>query len=287
MLPQASQLPWKNLLEAFGSLPKPTQTAGCDCGSCDLPAAKILSLLDVPPEHLEDCRDVRLYLENVRGTVGTDEDFTFLLPGLARIWAEKDLPDEWYQENFWDALAKGEFMATVLPADLRAALNGFLEAAILRRLGLEARLTRIKGVAASHSWSRDLGGFARVSDSLESLWKSWWGVASEGHARAILLYGSHFVYEEPANPFYARQSYNRGGGPCLLELGGSPMVYWRDSNRQFLKTALTVDSLEAVFNRAVQRLVDPEEKRLAAEALDWLVRDREGTARRILAFLEE
>ena len=287
MLPQALQLPWENLLEAFRPFPKPTQTAGCDCGSCDLPAAKILALLDVPPEHLEDCRDVRHYLENVRGTVGTDEDFTFLLPGLARIWAEKDVPDEWYRENFWDALAKGELMATQLSAELRVALNGFLEAAILRRLGLEARLTRIKGVAASHSWSADLGGFARVSDSLASLWSSWWSVRSEGHARAALLYGSHFVYEKPANPFYAPQMYNRGGGPCLLELGGRPIVYWQDSNRQFLKGALTVESLETVFERAVERLIDPEEKLSAAEALDWLRRDRAGIARRILAFLEE
>jgi len=287
MLPQALQLPWKNLLKAFLPVQKPTQTEGCNCGSCDLPAPKILALLEVPLEHLEDCRDVRHYLENVRGTVGTDEDFTFLLPGLARIWAEKDVPDEWYQENFWDALAKGEFMATQLSATLRVALNNFLEAAILRRLGLEATLTPIQGVAASHSWSQDLGTFARVSDSLESLWNSWWGVPSEGHARAALLYGSHFVYEKPANPFYVRQSYNRGGGPCLLELGGRPMVYWRDSNRQFLKRGLTVESLETVFSRAVRCLVDPEEKRIAAEALDWLTRDRDGIARRIQAFLEE
>ena len=285
MLPQTLQLPWKNLLEAFRPFPKPTRTAGCECGSCDLPAAKILALLDVAPEHLEDGREVRHYLENVRGTVGTDEDFTFLLPGLARIWAEKDVPDEWYQENFWDALAKGEFMATQLSAILRGALNGFLEAAILRRLGLEARLTRIKGLASAHFWAHDLGGFARVSDSLESLWKSWWEVRTEGHARALLQYGSHLVYEELANPFFER-TYSQGGGPCLLELGGRPWVYWRDNNRRFLKRELTVESLEVAFARAVERLVDPEEKRNAVEALDWLKRDREGIARRILAFLE-
>jgi hypothetical protein len=287
MLPQALQLPWKNLLEAFRPYPKPTQTTGCDCGICDLPAAKILALLEVPPERLGDSRDVRLYLENVRGTVGTDEDFTFLLPGLARIWAETDLPDEWYQENFWDALAKGEFMATQLSSNLRAALDGFLEASILRRLGLETRLTRIKGVAPSHSWSKDIGGFARVSDSLASLWNSWWDVPSEGHARAVLLYGSHFVYEKTANPYYKPQTYTRGGGPCLVELGGRPKVYWREANLQFLKSGLNVESLEAAFDRSVRRLRDPEEKRLAAGALDWLQRDREGTARRMSAFLEE
>lgn len=281
MLPPALQSAWKGLLEAFRCVPKPTQSNGCGCKFC-ISDSKILELLAIPPDQIKDDSDVRRYLANARGTVGTDEDFTFLLPGLARIWAEPEVADEWYQENFWQALQRGEFLATQLSPDLRAAFIDFLRAALLVRLGRGSQLTRIKGSALPHSWAEDLGGFSRVCDSLESLWTFWWRVSSEGHARSVLQYGSCWVFESAANPLFA-QIPSGGGGPCLHQLGRG---LWRDVNLEFLRKTLNVGYLEAAFEWAIQRLEDHSDKQMATDVLEQLRMDRAGAERRIAAYFE-
>src|SRR2546423_368432 len=102
MLQIQIQSAWKTLVRAFSTVPKPSKTRGCDCSSC-LPEDRILALLEIDPDQLSATDDVRTYVFNALGTIGTTEDLTFLLPGLARIWAEmiwESDSNDAYRERF-------------------------------------------------------------------------------------------------------------------------------------------------------------------------------------------
>src|SRR5262249_49079888 len=78
MLPPDVLSNWDRLLGVFQRYPKPTAARGCDCTSC-ITSERILALLDEDPRRLGATQDVRTYVFNALGTIGTVEELTYLL----------------------------------------------------------------------------------------------------------------------------------------------------------------------------------------------------------------
>jgi hypothetical protein len=277
--------PWECLREVFRTLVKPTRSSGCGCSFC-LTEPRILALLDIDADQLADTHDVRVYLENVLGTIGSDEDFRFLLPGLMRIWAEKldqiD-PSDAYREHFWAALARQEFFAVTLAPDLQSAASEFLRTVLLARLGREGPLSRINGQQGPHCWTDDLFGYARVSEDFELLWKEWWAFPKAGHAVAAVQVASCLAFESQNNPIFHKWTPLGGGGPPgLNEIPGPWPIYWIDTNLAFIRRSLTVPFLESALVRASALLQNP----LADAVLDAVRGDADAVAERIRALTQ-
>src|SRR5687767_5717547 len=75
------------LFKAFQGVRKPEEVKGCSCPFC-LSSDEILSLLNVDQLSLT-FDDLYSYVDNVLITIGSPEDFTYLLPAILKVWAEE------------------------------------------------------------------------------------------------------------------------------------------------------------------------------------------------------
>jgi len=281
---------WNRLREAFRPAPKPARANGCECPSC-LTEDRILALFEIDPEQMSVTEDVRCYVQNALGTIGTAEELAFLFPALARLWAEKleeADPDDSYGEHFWDALSRHEFLAVALPDELRSAATEFLRTVLLSRIGREGPLKRIKGLAGTHLWTEEVSRYAQTADDLKLLWKEWWAMPTAGHAVAAVQVASCFAFKDENNPIFHRWTPGGGGGPPVLKPAhGIHFVPWRESNVKSLRRSLTAPFLESSIMRACRLLEDPAEKSLAEAVLEGVRGDPIGVADRIHAFIDK
>lgn len=288
MVPSRLDEQWDRFRNAFARVPKPAQAKGCECPSC-LSDEEIHALLDSDPSKIVESDNIQVYVENVLGTIGTKEEFAYLLPLLARVWAERlDDPRDAYPDYFWQALIRQEFFATYLSDPLKAAASEFLKAALLDRLGQEGPLRQIKGVAGIHSWLRDLSGYASVADDYHLLWTGWWDMPSAGHAVAAVEFASLLAFEDENNPVFHKWTPLGGGGPPDLRMCGGPWsTYWRLNNLTFLRESLTPDFMKISTCRACERLQGQEGENLARAVYEAVLSDRAGVRERIEHLFED
>ena len=273
---------WETLLRPFAALPKPVSTQGCDCSFC-LPEDRILALLEIGPESLTATKEVRSYVQNALGTIGSPEDLSFLLPGLLRLWAEQLWEagfNDAYREHFWYLLRRGEFLRRGLAPELSRAALDFLRSALFMRLGSETPLQRISGQGSPHHWMEDFREFASSTDGLAELWTAWWALPGPGHAAAALQFASCLIFEPANNPVFHRWTPLGGGGAPELRA-----TSFTDLNTRFLESTLSVAYLEEALARAVVLFRDAAERRLAEAVLDGLRGDPAGVAARLGAMM--
>jgi hypothetical protein len=280
---------WERLLDAFRAYPKPLSVRGCPCALC-LTDDQIRALLNKDQRQLAASGDVRTYVFNALGTIGTVEELTYLFPGLARIWAEKlDEGDhnDAYSEHFWQAMKREDFLAGPLPEPYRTAASTFLRTTILASLEGEGPLHRIKGLSRAHLWTDEMSRYAQASDDFPHLWNRWWEMPTLGHARTAVQYASCLVFAASDNPLFHRWTPLSGGGPPIPdETHEQWWIYWRDANLSFIRSCLTVDFLIASMERARRCVDDPREKQLIDAVLDRVRSSPDALRARIRALSE-
>jgi hypothetical protein len=237
---------------------------------------RILALLDQDPRTLTATGEVRTYVYNALGTIGTVDELTYLFPGLARIWAEKleeSDPNDAYREHFWGAMKKEAFLAETLAEPFRTAAGAFVRTAILAALENEGALHRIKGISEPHLWTEEVSSYAEASDDFPLLWDAWWEMSTAGYARTAVQFASCLAFTARDNPLFHPWTPLGGGGPPISDEDPRRWsIYWRDANLSFLRSRVTAEFLVTSLKKARNHLQEPGDTDLAEAVLDRVTR---------------
>jgi hypothetical protein len=198
----------------------------------------------------------------------------FLLPICLRA-SSTHLLDQggWYEgslEQFWCALNRRPGALGLLSEKQRNAVERYFREAILLAIDGGRRLRGASSNAACYRWFHDLGSFATVFRGLRHLWSAWWNLNSEGRAIGALQYLSCLMYENGSNPVFAAWTPAKGGGPPALwadsmSVNDEP---WNSENVYFLRSVLVPSQLFSAIDRCLERLSNPEDRRIATQMKD-------------------
>ncbi len=244
----------ENLYAAFAGVEKPESAKGCSQGCC-MEDDDVRALLDFDQRSLS-AKQLMAYLDGAFVTLSNVREFTYLLPGMLRIWAEEVMkPSGAYTEYFHAALGQRyeevaqlapSFITTQLSPALQEAVIQFMHEVMLNRIGFEESLS-IKGMSTTHYWFRVFAAYGALVPDLETLWQQWWAFPTPGHGVAAVQYASCLIFGRQGNPVFAPWDRNKGGGsPCLWDYDAfnDEGWLWFSDSREFLEKTLTVRYLE-------------------------------------------
>ena len=286
------------VFRSFRKINKPQKVKGCNCSFC-ISEKEIIKLLNAD-QKLLTCGELYSYVNNVLITVGSPDDFIFLLPAILKVWSEQLYAnkDSAYNQRLHGALirsdldksveyldasettiavnAKEGFLYCHLPESLRKIVLSFMGNEIFKRIGKENSLSII-GKTSTHSWFRVFASYGVFSNNIEQLWQQWWSTPTKGHAIALVQYASCLICDEKANPVFAPWDPKIGGGTPLLWNYESFFFgeYWMEENLEFLKKVLSVDYLHKKLEDTQYLLKDPLDAKIVTEVRNIL--DKEFT----------
>ncbi|MEW6735552.1 MAG: hypothetical protein AB1489_29945, partial [Acidobacteriota bacterium] len=295
------------LFNSFRNIKKPQEVKGCNCSFC-LSSEEITELLN-SDQKLLTYDALYLYIDNVLITIGSPEDFTYLLPAILKIWSEelyKDCDSAFNQrvhgalireslekyldldiDEIYPVSARDGFLYKYLPEELRKVVLNFMEQEIFERIGRENSLS-IVGRFPSHNWFRVFASYGVLSLDVGRLWERWWSIPTEGHAIALVQYASCLICDKENNPVFAPWDPKLGGGAPLLWNYESFYFgeYWMKENLEFLAKRLTVEYLFERLSDAQKQISNPKKKKISEEVRQILERESQRTELRIIELIE-
>lgn len=264
------------LFEAFRDVPKPTSAKGCSQGCC-MEDDEVRALLDADPRSLT-AKQLVPYVDGAFMTLSNVPEFTYLLPGMLRVWSQEIVGDSFqsaFNERFHAALGRRydgvaqlapSFIVTQLDTPLREAVVAFMREALLARIG-SGRSFIVHGMMTpAHAWFRLLATYGVVTGDVPALWTAWWDLPSPGHAIAAVQYASALICSRKDNPAFPWDRKRGGGSPCLWEydtLDDKDWI-WIPSNVEFLRQTLTPGYLTQKLTEAAAHLASPADRHVAA-----------------------
>lgn len=246
----------EKLFDAFRSVPKPATAEGCGC--C-LPTEELLSLLNADP-NLLTASELTPYFSHVLMTVGSLQDFVYLLPAGLKVWStEIYQADSGFTQHFHSALNRKGFLHHHLTSHLRGAVLEFMRKTLLKRLGKE-KLLSVQGVSPTHGWFGIFAFYGTLAPDVERLWNNWWAFPSHGHVIAAAQYASCLICDQQNNPVFIPWTPKEGGGPpslwnydCFVEKGER----WFPENLDFLQKTLSIGYLDQKLDQMKEKLGEP------------------------------
>ncbi len=204
-----------------------------------------MALVDSDLRVLEKER-LDVYVDNVFGTIGDYEDFTWLLPAILRHWAKELDCDNWkckYVESVHRALRWCGFLQDQLASHVRSAVVSFMRTALLRHIGNESTLV-FEGEVTSYRWMGNFAAYGVIVDDVPKLWDAWWSLPTIGHAITTVQYASCLICAASRNPVYPTVN-GSPSAPGLWDpyVDSSGSLDWQSPNIKFLRTTLTPEYL--------------------------------------------
>lgn len=209
-----------------------------------------------------------LYSGEIQGPL-----LTFMLPYCLEAWRDnlrgRHAGYGGFVEHFYPVLANKHVLDRYLTHAQTLAVSQFMRESILAEID-DQRGLAYKGMGARpYRWIRALTTHGVLLPDISRLWMAWWSTSTDtvGRAVATVQYVSCLMYEPNENPVFAAWTRDEGGGPpCLWEFGGH--LYekrWLEPNIQFLRDNLNRPSVGEALDRAVSRLANQPEHKLAVE----------------------
>ncbi len=206
-----------------------------------------------------------LYTDEIQDTL-----LAHVLPFCLEAWRD-DLHGQrgygGFVEYLYPLLANRQIFERHLKPAQTAAVSEFMRLSILDEIDQQRGLEYVGMSARPYRWFEAFMTYGVLLPDLDRLWTAWWSVDTVGRAIAVVQYLSCLMYRDDENPVFSPWSADKGGGPpSLWEFGG--FLYtnrWLEPNVQFLKRALNPSGAGELLNRAVERLIDQPEHKVAAE----------------------
>ncbi len=202
--------------------------------------------------------------------------FRYMLPVLLEMWRQdlmrETLNGDGTVDWLYGGMARRRTVKNVLGDKAEEAVGAFMRDAILDRIDKEKQLSYEVRSVSPYVWISALASLGVLFPAVESLWREWWRLETQGQARALLQYASELLYEFD-NPLFILWTPESATPPTLWEPAGE--IYeqsWLPENVKFLRSVLTVDIVEGGMRQAVEKLRGHEPDDL----LDRLVRDLPG-----------
>jgi hypothetical protein len=237
------------------------------------------------PEHLRrlarlrpgdqaEVADLLEYAHDLLYTDIQDSLLGYLLPFCLEAWRH-DLRRTnntygGFVEHFYPVLANRQLFDSHLNSRQTAAVSEFMRESILEEIDDQRGLTYQGMNTRPYRWIGALTSYGVLLPDIEQLWTDWWSIETVGRAVATVQYISCLMYPENENPVFAAWTADAGGGPpCLWEFEGHLYTHrWLDANVRFLKENLRSQEVAGVLDRAVARLLDSPEHKVAEEVRD-------------------
>ena len=200
--------------------------------------------------------------------------FAYLLPVCLEEWA-RDLhgdPDAYRGaiEYLPPAFANSNVIGKHLTHNQAETAAAWVREEILKEMD-EQRGLAYRGMGARpYRWIGSMTTYGVFRPDIELLWKPWWAVETVGRAVSLVQYASCLMYENDSNPIFSPWTAQEGGGPpTLWEFNGHLYEHcWMESNVEFLRGALTLETVEGALERAADRLEAEPEHEIAMRVRD-------------------
>lgn len=168
-----------------------------------------------------------------------------------------------FVEYFYPVLANKRVFDEHLTPTQTMVVSEFMRESILEEIDAQRGLIYIGTGARPYGWTTALTTFGVILPDVDKLWNSWWSIDTVGKAVAAVQYISCLIYGANENSVFAPWTPDGGGGPpCLWEFGGHLYQHrWLEPNARFL----TPQRVNEVLSRAVERLGDQPESKIAAQ----------------------
>ena len=229
-------------------------------------------LVRLRPDELADATDLWDYVHDLRYTDIQGALLVYLLPFCLQAWREdlRGINDRYggVIENLYPVLADRHIFDLHLNPRQSAVVSEFMRQTILEEIDDQRGLAFQGSRTRPYRWFQALTTYGVLLPDAERLRTAWWSLDTVGRAVAAVQYVSCLMYSEFENPVFAPWTSDRGGGPpCLWEFEGHLYSHrWLEPNVNFLKGILTVQKVNDVLVRAVERLVGQPEYEAAAAA---------------------
>jgi hypothetical protein len=233
-------------------------------------------LVRLRPGERAEANDLWEYTQDLRYTEIQGPLLAYLLPFCMEAWREdlRGISGEYggFVEHFYPVLADRQVFDLHLSPKQSAVVSEFMRQTILEEIYDQRGLTYQGSRARPYRWFRALTTYGVLLPDVDRLWTAWWSLDTLGRAIAAVQYISCLMYSEYENPVFSPWTPDGGGGPpCVWEFEGHLYTHRRlEPNVNFLKGILTVQRVNEVLLKAVERLVgQPEHDAAAAVQEDF------------------
>ncbi len=149
----------EELFNAFREVEKPASAKGCSQGCC-MEDDEVVALLNADQRSLT-AKQLMPYLDGAFVTLSNVPEFTYLLPGMLKVWSKEMFTKEYesaFTQYFHAALGQRceevarlapSFIITQLAPALQDAVVRFMHQALLQRIGSEETLL-VQGMSPTH-----------------------------------------------------------------------------------------------------------------------------------------
>lgn len=227
--------------------------------------ADLERLARTPLEDIEPS-DLWYYFHDLAYVALQRDLFAYLFPACLWDWHTTLMANESCahgDSEFHYSIATGDVFGSMLTFEQRQAVYAFLQDSMLDRLDHE------RGFAVSewwkHAWVMRWNSLGLIMPEMERIWDKLTEMSSPGHAVAIVKYISSFMYAEGEHPLLAL------GVSSLDPLAGTDSMVshigWLPENVDFVGRRLTIDHMQSLLERAMQRLSSEEEGSVAQRIL--------------------
>jgi len=204
--------------------------------------------------------------------------FRHVFPACLKYWYETLMRDESASPgdaDFHYALEHSRLVDKTLSGSEKSRLFDFFVDGFLDRVEAQSSLKKegLIGDVSSidqHGWIFRFNSLGVVAPVIEPIWQGWWALDHPGKINCAALYASGLIYDEGANPIYGKWTSERGGGgPYLTETDANIFdLGWRQDNLEFLRGALTTESLLSKLKICAEETKDEEGGAIVRAMLD-------------------
>ncbi|MFO0960922.1 MAG: hypothetical protein U0800_26370 [Isosphaeraceae bacterium] len=236
-------------------------------------------LARTPHEHI-DFRDLWYYHHDLAYVELQPDLFDYLFPACLVDWLEtlrNNQPCSHGDSDFHKGLFQGRVLETRMTPERREAVFAFFTDGLLERLDAERGFASNGSATPAYGWIGRLNSLGIIMPGIRRIWEPWWSVETPGRSVCTIQYASDLMYPEGENPLFPAWTREQGGGgPYIWQ--NDTMIYdagWDESNLEFLRSILTVDSVTDLVLRAADRLEGEPEAAKARQVADDLGRCRD------------
>lgn len=211
------------------------------------------------------------------------ELFRHLFPRCLKYWYDtlmRNSSAECGDAEFHYGLVHGDVVDRMLSKPEERNLNDFFRDGFLDRIELERGFVYdtydlrenqlISDGRSANRWIFRFNSLGMVAPVIQKIWEEWWSLDHPGKAVSATMYASGLVYWAGENPIYQVWTPERGGGGpylaeddcCIFDRG------WRDDNRVFMASTLSVSYVLQKLDQAADVLSACPERDLSRRVAD-------------------